>query len=208
MPTPRARSRSALLILAVCAAPHLEAQVGPIPVADTAASVTGNEAPSTLPIPRRFITPFLSAGWSQTLGTPNAWKRTWGGYGSRVGDQFGFLVVGQSVRRLVDHAVPWVDDRSPCVASPLSRTREVVVRAGCAIERTSTLRTTSGAMRPNLPLLVGAAVGSLTSLSWRPERQSATAGRAYVAQRMGTTYGVAVLVRLVTDWRADANARR
>jgi hypothetical protein len=193
---PPAPRFAALLILATLSAARLEGQ-----------TATEPEAPSSKPGPMLFITPFLSAGWSQTLGTPNAWKRTWGGYGSRVGDQFGFLVVEESVRRLVDHAVPWVDDRSACLSPPVLRAREVMVRAGCAIARTSTLRTASGELRPNLPFLTGAVVGTVTSLSWRPERQSAASSRAFVAQRLAIGYGAAVLVRFMKDWRADAKAK-
>lgn len=151
-----------------------------------------------------FVTPLLSAGWSQTLGAPQAWKRTWGGYGSRAGDLYGFLVVRTSVRHLVDRAVPWVDDRSPCLSQPVFWGREVVIRAGCAFTRTTTLRTSNGNLRPNLPLLTGLTVGTATSLSWRPERRSAVSSRAFVAQRLAISYGATVLVRLVQDWRADA----
>ena len=193
-----ARRSATLLIVAMCSATRLEGQ---------AAAEPEPAAQSAKPGRMRVITPFLSAGWSQSLGTPNAWERTWGGYGSRVGDQFGFLVVRESVRQLVDHAVPWVDDHSPCVAHPVSRAREVVIRTGCAIARTSTLRTTSGEVRPNLPFLTGIAVGSVTSLSWRPERHSASSSRAFVAQRLAISYGATVLVRLVKDWRADTTAR-
>lgn len=193
---PPGRRLAMLLILTACSAVRLEGQ-----------AATEPEPPAEKASPMLFVAPFLSAGWSQALGTPKAWKRTWAGYGSRVGDRFGFLVVEESVRRLVDHAVPWVDDRSPCLPHPVSRVREVVVRTGCAITRVSTLRTASGALRPNLPFLTGTAVGTVTSLSWRPERQSAASGRAFVAQRLAISYGAAVMVRLVKDWRADANER-
>ena len=201
MLTPKSGQRATLLIFAMLAANRLEAQ------ADSAAAVadsTSNEAKRS---PMMFVTPFLSAGWSQTLGTPNAWKRTWGGYGARVGDQLGFLAVRTSVRHLVDRAVPWVDDRSPCITRPVSLARETISRAGCAIARTSTLRSTAGDLRPNLPFLAGALVGTVTSLSWRPERQSAVTSRAFVLQRFATTYGATSLVRMVGEWRAD-NKRR
>ncbi len=192
-----------LLAFAVFSAPHVaaNAQAAPEPEPEP-------ELPRERPSPMLFITPFLSAGWSQTLGTPDAWKRTWGGYGSRVGDLYGLVVVSTSTRLLVDRAVPWVHDRSPCLSQPISWRREVVVRAGCAVARTSTMRTTNGNLRPNLPLLTGITVGTVTSLSWRPERHSATSSRAFVAQRIAISYGATVLVRLVHDWRADRNARR
>lgn len=197
MPASSTRRHIALFSLLLMSATRLEAQRNQVE-ADVA---------SRKPSPMLFVTPFLSSGWSQTLGTPNAWKRTWGGYGSRVGDQVGSLVVRESVRRLVDHAVPWVDDRSPCVSQPVSLGKEVVVRAGCAIARTSTLRTAGGDRRPNLPFFTGVTVGTVTSLSWRPERHSAASSRAFVAQRLAIGYGSTVLVRLVRDWRADAAAR-
>jgi len=128
MPIRPARGFAAILILTASAAARLDGQ-------DT--TTVERTPPPAKPSPMLYITPFLSAGWSQHLGTPNAWKRTWGGYGSRVGDQFGSLVVRESVRRLVDHAVPWVDDRSPCLSHPVSPAREVIVRTGCAIARTS-----------------------------------------------------------------------
>ncbi len=165
-----------------------------------------SDSESRKPSPMLFVVPLLSAGWSQTLGTPEPWKRTWGGYGSRVGDQYGFLVVKTTVRHLVDRAVPWVDDRSPCGTRPVSLIRETVRRAGCAVARTSTLRTADGERRPNLPFFAGAVVGTVTSLSWRPERSSAVSSRAFVIQRFAITYGATTLVRLVADWRTDANA--
>ena len=201
MLTPRSGQRTTLLIFAMLAANRLEAQADS---AATMADSTSNEAKRS---PMMFVTPFLSAGWSQTLGTPNAWKRTWGGYGARAGDQLGFLAVRTSVRHLVDRAVPWVDERSPCITRPGSLARETISRASCAIARTSTLRSTAGDLRPNLPFLAGALVGTVTSLSWRPERQSAVTSRAFVLQRFATTYGATSLVRMVGDWRAD-NKRR
>lgn len=195
--SPRARRRATLLF-AMLSATRLEAQ------ADSAKTDDERQAETVKPSPMQFVTPFLSAGWSQTLGTPIAWKRTWGGYGSRVGDQLGFLAVRTSVRHLVDRAVPWVDDRSPCITQPASLVRETVSRAGCAIARTATLRTTRGDRRPNLPFLAGAAVGTVASLSWRPERQSAVSSRAFVLQRFATSFGATALVRMVTDWRADS----
>lgn len=195
MPTSPARTCAALLILATSAAARLDAQ-------DTTA-VT-REPGSRQTSPMLFVTPLLSAGWSQTLGTPKAWTRTWGGYGSRVGDQLGYLAVKTTVRHLVDRAVPWVDDRSPCLSHPVSLARETLTRAGCAIVRTGTLRTGGGDLRPNLPFLTGAVVGTVTSLSWRPERKSAVSSRSFVLQRIAITYGATAFVRLVTDWRADS----
>ncbi|WP_411282305.1 hypothetical protein [Gemmatimonas sp.] len=191
---------AALLIIAALGVPRAAARAQT--VAEPAV-----ERVSDRPSPIQLVTPLLSAGWSQTMGTPEAWKRTWGGYGSRVGDLYGFLAVRTSVRYLVDRAVPWVDDRSPCISRPVAWSREVVVRAGCAFVRTSTLRTTAGNRRPNLPLLAGITIGSATSLSWRPERHAAASGRAFVAQRLAISYGSTVLVRMVRDWRADAKAR-
>ena len=197
MITAKSGQRATLLIVAMLSANRLEAQ------ADSAATVAESTSSKARRSPMLFVTPFLSAGWSQTLGTPNAWKRTWGGYGSRVGDQLGFLAVRTSVRHLVDRAVPWVDDRSPCITRHVSLARESIGRAGCAIARTSTLRTTGGDLRPNLPFLAGALVGTVASLSWRLERQSAVSSRSYVLQRFATTYGATSLVRMVGDWRAD-----
>ncbi|WP_310571793.1 hypothetical protein [Gemmatimonas sp.] len=198
MLTSPARRCAALLILATSAALRLDAQ-------DTTS--VERAAVSGKPSPMLFVTPLLSAGWSQTLGTPKAWKRTWGGYGSRVGDQLGYLAVKTTVRHLVDRAVPWVDDHSVCITPPVSLARETLTRAGCAIVRTSTLRTAHGDVRPNLPFLAGAVIGTVTSLSWRPERQTAVSSRSFVLQRIAITYGATAFVRLVTDWRADARRR-
>lgn len=197
MLTPRSGRRAALLIFTILSANRVQAQ------ADSASLVAESQSETTKTSPMLFVTPFLSAGWSQTLGTPKAWKRTWGGYGSRVGDQLGFLAVKMSVRHVVDRAVPWVDDRSACITRPVSLVRETISRTGCAIARTSTLRTTGGDLRPNLPFLAGALVGTVTSLSWRPERRSAVSSRSFVLQRFAITYGATSLVRMVTDWRAD-----
>ncbi len=155
-----------------------------------------------------YVTPFLSAGWGQTLKTPKAWPRTVGGYASRVGDQFGFLIVEESVKLAVDRAVPWVNDRTTCLKKPVSLGREVLTRFGCAVARTSTMRTTEGELRPNLPFISGALIGTGVSLTWRPERSSAVSSRAFVVQRLGITYGATALVRMITDWRADAKAGR
>jgi len=201
MPAPATRRLAALLAFAIFSAPHAAANA-------QAAAELAKELPAERKKPMLFVAPLLSAGWSQTLGTPEAWKRTWGGYGSRAGDLYGFLVVRASVRYLVDRAVPWVDDRSPCLSQPVSWGREVVSRAGCAFTRTTTLRNFDGNLRPNLPLLTGLTVGTVASLSWRPERQSAVSSRAFVAQRLAISYGATVLVRLAKDWRADAKARR
>lgn len=195
MPVLPVRQLVALLLLAMPAAARLDAQ-------DTTAVERASLSRAASPM--LFVTPLLSAGWSQTLGTPKAWKRTWGGYGSRVGDQFGYLAVKTTVRHLVDRVVPWEDDQSACITEPVSLTRETLTRAGCAIVRTSTLRTASGEVRPNLPFMTGAVVGTVTSLSWRPERQSAVSSRSFVLQRLAITYGATAFVRLVTDWRADA----
>jgi hypothetical protein len=186
--------------------PSLRAQTATTPEPPT------EQPPAPLQtVPRKalvYVRPFLSAAWSQTLGTPEAWKRTWGGYGSRVGDQFGFLLVGEGARRLVDRAVPWENDRSPCVQQPHSFSREVIVRASCAITRTTTLRTATGARRPNLPLFAGITVATATSLSWHPEQHTAVTGRAYVAQRIATSYGAAIFWRFLRDWRTDTHQRR
>ena len=95
---------TALFCLVGAAAARLDAQ-------DTTAVERDSVPPNASPM--LFVTPFLSAGWSQTLGTPKAWKRTWGGYGARVGDQVGYLAVKSGVRYVVGRAVPWVEDRSP-----------------------------------------------------------------------------------------------
>ncbi|WP_373070809.1 hypothetical protein [Gemmatimonas sp.] len=197
MPAPATRRLATLLAFAIFSAPHAAANA-------QAAAELARELPSERRKAMLFVAPLLSAGWSQTLGAPKAWKRTWGGYGSRAGDLYGFLVVRTSVRYVVDRAVPWVDDRSPCLSQPVFWGREVVIRAGCALTRTTTLRTSDGNLRPNLPLLTGLTVGTATSLSWRPERRSAVSSRAFVAQRLAISYGATVLVRLVKDWRADA----
>lgn len=187
--------RTTLAIFGLCAAARLDAQ-------DTTRVERETATPTASPM--LFVMPLVSAGWSQTLGTPKAWKRTWGGYGARVGDQYGYLAVKTTVRHLVDRAVPWEDDHSACISRRVSFARETVTRAACAIVRTTTLQTARGDLRPNLPLLAGAAVGSAVSLSWRPERSSAVSSRSFVLQRFAITYGATAFVRLVTDWRADA----
>jgi|GEM_PF-3122293 len=204
MSAPTPRRIAVLLAFAVIVAPHAaaRAQAAVEPAKDSLTELAENR-----PSPTVLIAPLLTAGWSQTLGTPDAWRRTWSGYGSRVGDLYGFIVVRTTVRHLVDRAVPWVDDRSPCLSKPVSWGREVVARTGCAIVRTSTMRTTAGSLRPNLPFFAGVTAGTVASLSWRPERQSAVSSRAFVAQRLAISYGATVLVRLAKDWRTDAKTR-
>ncbi len=197
MPAPSSRRLIALVLVTAFGAPHASASAQ---IAGDAAQQPHIGKLTTI----RLVTPLLSGAWSQTRGTPTVWKRTWGGYGSRLGDGYGYLVVKTGVQHVVGRAVPWGADVAPCITRPLSLIRETATRAGCAIARTTTLRTTSGDRRPNLPLFAGAVVGTFTSLSWRPERQSAVSSRSFVIQRFAITYGTTALVRLVADWRADA----
>ncbi len=205
---PQSPTRFALMATAIVAFGAAAAGLGAQPAQETVEAKVEPKVERPSRGVMLYVTPFISASWGQTLKTPKAWPRTAGGYASRVGDQFGFLIVEEGVKHLVDRAVPWVDDRSTCLKNPVSFAREVITRFGCAVARTSTMRTTEGELRPNLPFISGALIGTGASLTWRPERSSAVSSRAFVVQRLGITYGATALVRMITDWRADSKAGR
>ncbi|MBL0939081.1 MAG: hypothetical protein IBJ03_09305 [Gemmatimonadaceae bacterium] len=137
-----------------------------------------------------------AATFNQATAMPAKWKRTWAGYGARVGDQVGFAVVEESLRAGLGAVMPWTAPAMECRGARASSGRGVWSRIGaattCGIMNTLVVRNADGARRPNVPLL-GAIVGaSAVSLAWRPERADAAKGRSFVQTRISAVTGGAM----------------
>ncbi len=157
----------------------------------------------------RLLPPRLAtAAGSQITGTPKQWGRTWRGYGSRVGDQLGVLVVGRGVRVGVQALLPWEPDPTDCslAGKGTAFPRKARARVACAWRSTTTMQTAGGETRPNLPFAVGLVAATVTSLSWRKERTSAVEARSYVAQRLAISFGATVGVSALFPPRAPVHA--
>ena len=144
-----------------------------------------------------------AAAWNQTIGTPKAWRRTWPGFGARLGDQVGFAVVEESLHAGIGALVPWHAVRSPCLAARRGHPfgRRVVATTRCAVHDRFVARNAAGEARPNVPFL-GAVVGaSAISLAWRPERADARQGQVFVASRIGIVLAGAVGKAMWEAWR-------
>lgn len=144
-----------------------------------------------------------AATWNQAVGLPDAWPRTWRGYGARLGDQAGFAVVEESLRAGIGVLVPWHGGRSPCQQArrghPLGG--RVAAATRCAVHDSFVAQNAVGEARPNVPLL-GAVVGaSAISLAWRPERADARSGQLFVATRIGIVLAGAVAKGMWEAWR-------
>lgn len=132
-----------------------------------------------------------AATFNQATAMPSQWKRTWHGYGARVGDQMGFAATEELLRyglsRVMSPAAPAMRCNS---ARTGHRFWSRVGRAAtCGVVNTLVVRTPSGARRPNVPLL-GAIVGaSAVSLAWRPERATASKGTTFVLTRIAVVTG-------------------
>lgn len=147
---------------------------------------------------------------NQVIASPAGWPRTVGGYGSRLGDQVGFAVVEESVRAGLQASLGWKTDHVPCAwqRSDTPATAGLRARIACAARQTATLRTTTGAARPNLPFLAGVVTGAAASATWRPERSDPVKARAMVATRIGIVLGSSVAKRVVTTWWDDRRVTR
>jgi len=142
--------------------------------------------------------PIAVAAGGQVIQTPTTWPRTWSGYRNRLGDQFGFLVVEESVRNGLAALVPWTPRATPCLApSEAGFGRQVASRVRCSWRSTTTLQSRDGSTRPNLPVLVALATATATSLAWRPERANAVKARSFVAQRLVISFGATLAVNAV-----------
>jgi hypothetical protein len=143
-------------------------------------------------------TPIAVAAGGQLIQTPTKWPRTWSGYRNRLGDQFGFLIVEESVRHGVAALVPWTPHTAPCLApGEAGFGRQVTSRVRCSWRTTTTLQSRDGGTRPNLPMLVALVTATATSLAWRPERANAVKARSFVAQRLAISFGATLAVNAV-----------
>ena len=144
-----------------------------------------------------------SAAWTQLLGVPEKWPRTWRGYGYRVGDQVGFNVAEESLRFGLEAVIPWRPLAGPCRGAEAGRgwRARSVAATRCGLERTFVAQNTDGAQRPNAPLLGAIIAASAVSLAWRPERTDAHKGQLFVLTRVGIVTGATVLSRGLGAWR-------
>lgn len=155
-------------------------------------------------------TPFLalaavSAATSlHIIGAPKAWDRRWDGFGRRVADQAGFIVIEETTRLSLERLVRWGPDDLPCAGrtSP-DRWRSLAPRLGCAVRETFVLRTPAGRPRPNVPLLAGAGTAAAASTLWRPDAATASQAVSLAITRTAVTLGATVVAHLVADWRKD-----
>ena len=148
-----------------------------------------------------------AATMTQALGAPTAWRRTWGGFGRRVGDQAGFTVIEEGTRLALVATVNWVPDTVPCrgrvTESGALRLRAVLPRLGCAVRETVLLRTPSGRPRPNFPLAVGVVGAAAASTLWRPDADTPAHAVSLAATRTAIVFGATVISHLSSDWRQD-----
>ena len=184
----------------------LEAQATPDTVpsrSSGAPSVLDSVLPSVNEHATRDHYLLLAAGaiatstFNQATAMPVQWKRTWRGYGARLGDQAGFLLVEESLYYGLSAAMPWRGEAMACPGARANSGRGLMRRAGaagvCGVVNTLVVRNADGERRPNLPLL-GAIVGaSAASLAWRPERAKAGKGQMFVLTRIGLVSGGAAL---------------
>ncbi|MCE2902784.1 MAG: hypothetical protein ACK6DP_06300 [Gemmatimonas sp.] len=144
-----------------------------------------------------------AATWNQAVGLPDAWPRTWRGYGARLGDQAGFAVAEEALRAGIGVLVPWHGGRSPCPQArrghPLGR--RVAAATRCAVHDRLVAQNAAGEARPNVPFLGAVAGASAISLAWRPERADARKGQLFVASRIGIVLAGAVAKGMWEAWR-------
>ncbi|WP_461413530.1 hypothetical protein [Gemmatimonas sp.] len=132
-----------------------------------------------------------AATFNQATAMPSQWKRTWHGYGARVGDQVGFAATEELLRFGLSRAMSPTAPAMRCdgVRAGHPFWSRVGRAAACGVVNTLVVRTPSGARLPNVPLL-GAIVGaSAVSLAWRPERATAGKGTTFVLTRIAVVTG-------------------
>lgn len=151
--------------------------------------------------------PLLGAAGAQLLGSPTAWDRTWAGYAYRVGDQVGFLVVEEGLKRSLRAAIgPSAPARS-CWREDRAWVAALAQGTGCAIANTFVERPPNGGRRLNVPTVVSVLGATGASLAWRPERADATTARSFLLLRTGIVFGGLATSRLFDDWRTRHDAR-
>lgn len=187
--TRRVMYTRAMALLVVCAAVFspgaLRAQAAHADSVDAHDSSTGSHYALLA------VGALSAATFNQATAMPAKWKRTWRGYGARVGDQVGFAASEELLRFALLRVVPAHGPAMRCDGARAGRPfwPRVGRALSCGVVNTLVVRETNGARRPNVPLL-GAIVGaSALSLTWRPERENASKGMAFVFTRIGVVTG-------------------
>lgn len=144
-----------------------------------------------------------AATWTQAIGMPDAWPRTWRGYGNRLGDQVGFTATEEVLRVGLVRATGWQSGPSDCPGALAGRAAWPRLRASvrCGVRGTFVAQNRMGAKRPNVPLLGAVAAATAVSLAWRPERKDAHKGQVFLLTRVGISLGASAIVRSVEAWR-------
>ena len=141
--------------------------------------------------------------WTQAIGVPEKWPRTWRGYGYRLSDQVGFALTEKGIQAGLSSVMPWRSEVRPCDAArggrPVFARTAAAVR--CGLQRTFVAADARGARRPNAPLLGAIVAASVVSLAWRPERESARKGQLFVLTRAGLSTGASVVAGSVRAWQ-------
>ncbi len=159
-----------------------------------ALSVTGDQAPKSTKVLLTAGMIVAGAAGTQTVKTPDAWERTWSGFGARVADQTGFYLVQTGTLRSLRNALDYRPDAVLCPRAALVR---------CAFAATFTAFDRRGQRRFNVPLMGSVVAGTAASLAWRPERHENGESWAFVGTRMGIVIGGYVVERIVVDWWAQ-----
>lgn len=181
--------RHALIALALCAATFsgslLRAQAAHVD------SAVAHDSSATRHYAVLAVGALSAATFNQAAAMPAKWKRTWGGYAARVGDQVGFAASEELLRFALLRVVPAHGPAMRCDGARAGRPfwPRLGRALSCGVVNTLVVRETSGVRRPNVPLL-GAIVGaSALSLTWRPERETASKGLTFVFTRIGVVTG-------------------
>lgn len=154
-------------------------------------------AAESSPATKALLTAVLiaaGASGAQTIKSPEAWPRTWGGYGQRVADQTGFYIVQTTTFRTLASGLDYRPDAVLCPKDALVR---------CSLTATFTAFDRRGVRRANVPLITSILAGTGASVAWRPERKDNAKTWAFVGTRLGIVFGSYVAERLVLDWWAQ-----
>ena len=159
-------------------------------------SITGAQAPASTKAARAIGFVLLGATWGQVTHSPELWPRSISGYGQRLADGTGMVLVSQTTGSLLASSL---DYRADAVMCP----RERIVR--CAVTASFTAFNRRGERRPHIPKLAGLAVGTAASLAWRPERRNNGESWNFALTRVGMGLGVGLAERIIADWIGGRN---
>ena len=182
---------------------------------------TSPTADTLLIAPTKETTPLVSRALARAPGllatsaltfairAPAAWPRTARGYGQRVGDQVGFVIVETSVEALTGYGaartLQWRHEDSSCaVVVNTRRVAQFAGRLACSTRQTLTMRTDAGRLRPNLVVAAGILAATVVSLQWRPENDTPQHARLFVLQRTAISYGARIFLGAVFPPRRAA----